>query len=170
MNTTAMQPRISAILNKELCKRLLVRYFTQKGFGENFNKKIYPPMLQDMVKMIPELAGKVEIEPYIEDIDPNTGIHTLGWNLFVLGSRRMYIGESNHMTFAEVRSAIGGPLEASSGTRYATPKRVVKFITSVLGNSTHGNLTRTGRNMRTPLALGTGEHSGYFKTMNRPVF
>lgn len=168
------QDRLRAALNKELIRRLLIRYFNQKGFGENFNKKVYPPQLQDISVQIPQLVGKIEVQPYVEDIDPNTGVVKLGWNLFALGAKRMCLGFSTHTNLSEVRTAIMGPLAAMDRGSYATPKRIIGFLTKVLGSSQKGDIASIPKTitlrpgMTTPLA--TGEMSGYFKTTHRPVF
>lgn len=173
MTNEYLQTRIRAALNQELIRRLLIRYFTQKGFDENFDRKIYPPQLQDLPLQIPQLMGKIEIQPYVEDIDPNTGVIRLGWNMFVLGTRRMCLGESTHTNLSEVRTAIMGPLSALNHRTHATPRRIIEFIVKVLGQSENGDIASLPKNMMTRpgmLPLGTGELSGYFRTSHRPVF
>lgn len=169
-----MMERIHAALNRELIQRLLVRYFTQKGFGEDFNQRVYPPMLQDLIAQVPQLMNKVEIVPYPMELDPMTGVVQLGWNMFVLGNNRMFLGESTHANLNEVRTSIAGPMGAGRRTAQdATPKRIVKFITKVLGSSKSGDISNIPKSvsMKAPLAIGaTGEHSGYFRHSQRPVF
>lgn len=163
---------IHSALNRELIKRLLVRYFKQKGFSENFNKPIYPPQIQDITLQVPQLAPKLEITPYVIDLEP-TGEAKLGWNLFVLGTQRMFLGESRHTNLSEIQASIAGPL---SSTRHsitdATPKRIINFITAILSKSKNGDISTTPQAtaMRMPLPMGTGEHSGYFRQSQRPVF
>jgi hypothetical protein len=174
MNRDLLTARIHTALNKELIKRLLVRYFSNKGFSENFNKKIYPPILQDILVHVPQLAGKIEVAPFVEEVDPNTGIVKLGWNLFVLGHKRIYIGESVHSNLIEVRMSIGGPLEGTSykiGT--ATPKRIINFICSVLSKNKDGDITSIPKNvlLRTPSAMmANNDPGGFFRTNRRPVW
>jgi hypothetical protein len=173
MNTDLLADRIHDALNKELIKRLLVRYFTSKGFDENFNKKIHPPMLQDMLIHVPQLVGKIDIAPYVEDIDPNTGVVRLGWNLFVLGNRRMYLGESTHASLIEVRMAVGGPLDGSSHHIHAaTPKRIIEFVINILSNSKSGDITNVPKSaiLRTPSMVMNNDAGGFFRTRNRPVW
>lgn len=168
-----LQERLRSALNQELIRRLLIRYFCSKGFTENFNKRIYPPQMQDMAIQVPQLMGKIEVQPYVEDIDPNTGVVKLGWNLFVLGNRRMMLGYSTHTNLSEIRTAIMGPLAAMNRGTHATPKRIVNFVTKVMGSSNAGDIASMPKNLTTRagmLPLGTGEMSGYFRTSHRPVF
>ena len=169
-----LQERIHAALSEELVRRLLIKYFKTKGFEESFDKKIYPPALQDFVAQVPQLFGKLEVVPSVEDIDPNTGVVRLNWNLFVLGNHRMWLGQSAHTSLAEVRTAVGGPLASTTRMTHATPKRIVEFIVKVLGKSKSGDISTTPRTIMsrdisaTPFA--TGDSSGYFRTSHRPVF
>ena len=164
--------RIHSALNKELIKRLLVQYFTQKGFIENFDTRLYPPMIQDLPIQIPQLASKVEVQPNVMNIDPQTGVVQLGWNLFVLGTERLTLGESSHTNLNEVQSAIAGPLNGTQKMSSTTPKRIINFIIEVLGNSKDGDISSIPANTtnRSPLGLGTGENSGYYRHSQRPVF
>lgn len=166
--------RIHAALNRELIKRSLVRYFKQKGFGENFNRNIYPPTVQDMAMMVPCLFNKIEVAPHVRDIDLQTGIVTLGWNIFVLGNKRIYLGESTHTSLNEVKASIAGPLnnQFRSSARSTTPKRIIEFITSVLSGSKSGDVSTRPQVIGTnaPIPLGMGDSSGFFRKSQRPVF
>jgi hypothetical protein len=169
MNSIHLQQRMHNAFNSELCRRLLIRYFTLKGYTESFNKKIYPPTIQDLSTLVPQLQGRVEIEPFVEDIDPNSGVYKLGWNLFVLGTKRLYLGVSSHTSLAEVRSSIGGPLDGASKVFYATPNRVINFITAVLSKSESGDISQKLATKRVQPLFITGDHSGYFRTQQRPI-
>lgn len=171
MNRSNLSDQIYAALNQELIRRLMIRYFKQKGFRENFNKRIYPPLLQDIVLQIPQLNGKIEIQPYVEDINPESGMVRLGWNMFILGQKRLFLGESMHTSLAEVRNAVFGPQPNTRFINYATPKRIINFVVKVLGNSKNGDISlRPDQVYTAALPLGTGEHSGYFRTQQRPIF
>lgn len=173
MNTQQLADRIHIALNEELLRRLLIRYFVNKGYENNFNHRIYPPLLQDLTMQIPQLSGKVEVVPFVEDIDPNTGQVKLGWNLFVLGTRRMFLGESTHTNFSEIRNMVGGVQDQHMAIEFATPKRVINFVVKVLGRSKYGDISQLSPqlNFRTvmPSAFGHTDQSGYFKTLHRPV-
>lgn len=122
-------------LNSEVVRRLLIKYFINKGFTESFDRLIYPAMLQDMPYVIPELYTKLEIEPYASNIDPMTDSAKIGWNLFVLGEQRMFLGETYHTglnRLAQMIKTQSVVSENSDATRQTTPRRVVHFVTNVL--------------------------------------
>lgn len=140
MNDTTLD-KISAALNKEIIKRMLIKYFIHKGF-DDFNSRIYPPSLQDLTEAIPELDGKIEIEPFSENIDPTTGHIKLGWNLFVLGHAKMSLGFSEHNDIKDLNMFKSGPGPinqlAVQSAYEVTPKRIISFICSILGDSRAG--------------------------------
>ena len=151
-------------------KRLLIRYFSNKGYRENFDKKIYPPTIQDLPVAIPQLIGKIEIQPNVENIDPNTGVVKIGWNLFVNGTQRMNLGESSHANLAEIQNAVFGPSKSARYANYATPRRIVNYIVNVLSKSKSGDISSIPDQVKmSVLPLGTGDHSGYYRTQHRPV-
>ena len=121
--------KIRQSLSREFVMRSLVRYFKERNF-ENFDAHIYPPTLQDIPKHIPALADKVEIEPYVESVDQKLGSVHLGWNLFVLGTYRMYLGSTIHRSLTELHQT-SAPAGTINELR-ATPRNVTKFIISVL--------------------------------------
>jgi hypothetical protein len=170
----SLQDRVRTALNQELIRRLLNKYFVNKGFSESLDKRIYPPILQDIVAQIPQLYGKVEIVPSVEDIDPNTGVVKLNWNLFILGNSRMFLGSSSHTNLAEVRTAMISPLSSGSRQTYATPRRIIEFVSKVLGKSKSGDISVMPRSVMTrditASPFSTGDQSGYFRTQHRPVF
>jgi hypothetical protein len=170
MNRTTLSDQVYTALNQELIRRLLIRYFSQKGFRENFNKRVYPPLIQDITVLVPQMSGRVEVVPYVEDINPENGIVRLHWNLFVEGNKRLFLGESVHTSLADVRNAVFGPPPNTRFVNYATPKRIVNFIVRILGDSKNGDIAMRPDHVYTSaLPLGTGEHSGYFRTQQRPV-
>jgi len=163
MSTVRLAERVYVALNQELLRRQLIRYFVQKGFKESFNRKLYPPQLQDMTMHVPILDGKVEVTPFVEDIDPNSGVVTLGWNLFVLGNKRMYLGESTHTSLVEITNfGIGqAPPEAD----HTTPRRVMNFVIKILSEDKRGVLRRqkNQRGNRAPMpGFGMGDVTGHF--------
>lgn len=165
-----LMSKLQVALNKELLKRMLTQYFTQKGYNENFDRKIYPPTIQDMGQFIPQLTNKLEVIPHIVDIEPQTGIVKLGWNLFILGNKRMYLGESTHTNLSEIR--VGQMTNGQTiKTNYPTPKRIIEFILKTLENSKNGDVSDIPLTIgRQPLALGTGEQSGYYRYSQRQIF
>lgn len=132
---------IRRTLNIELVRRLLIRYFYDKGFNESFDMRVYPPALMDIVDRVPELDNKVEICPFAVEMDPMSGFARLGWNLFALGNQRFFLGYSEHASLAELAHSKGqGPtlVENRVSMSEATPRQVIAFVTRTLGNSEQG--------------------------------
>ena len=170
MHTDALTTKVHCALNKELMRRMLIKYFFDKGFKEDMGGRVYPPTIQDLIISIPQLVGKIEVQPHVEDINPMTGVVTLGWNLFVLGNKRMYLGESSHVNLREIQSVIYGPMQ-SEGVRsieYRSPKRIVSFIVDVLAASRSGDLSQVDSNIRTTVVPGNmgivNAHGGWFRS------
>lgn len=136
--------RIKHLSNTEVVRRLLIRYFIDKGFNESFDRHVYPGVLTDLTSVIPTLASKLEIIPHAESIDNSIGKARLGWNLFVLGTHRMYLGETFHNDLHALARGIRSgvvPIPEdtySTARRQTTPKRIITFITRVLGEHDDG--------------------------------
>jgi hypothetical protein len=172
-----MELKIKKILNEELIKRLLIQYFLSKGIQrESFDKKLYPPMLQDIVMQMPHFVGKLEIQPFVEDINPHNGQVKLGWNMFVLGTRRMYLGRSTHKNLAELKDSISGPINKFEHEDVVSPAQIVEFVTHGLKNSEQGFIERdpevddSAMNSMTPVGSAQfyGSSQGFEK--NKPSF
>jgi hypothetical protein len=137
---------INQTLNETYIRRLLVRYFSERGFEESFDRRIFPPQMQDIPESIPEIGHQLEIVPFVEDIDPHSGYGRVGWNLFVMGNQRLYLGETEHANMNELArqmdDAQNGVIdvleEGVSTSRAATPRRIVSFITRILSGSSNG--------------------------------
>ncbi|MHA1290889.1 MAG: hypothetical protein ACTSPB_26180 [Candidatus Thorarchaeota archaeon] len=129
--------RIKQRSNVEVVRRLLIKYFIDKGFTESFDRQLYPSIIQDLPATIPALASKLEIVPHVEDLDVSQGKAVLGWDLFVLGFSRMYLGETYHNNLQDLaRQVASGSVlipegAMSSATRQTTPRRIIHFITRV---------------------------------------
>jgi hypothetical protein len=136
--------RFKHVLNTEAVRRLLIKYFVDKGFNESFDRQMYPAVMQDLPMVIPVLSNKLEIVPHAQDIDTGMGRAVLGWNLFVLGNQRMYLGETHHNSLhdlaRQIRTGVVRVPESgySTARRQTTPRRVVTFITRVLGEHEGG--------------------------------
>lgn len=169
MSPTVLTSKLQASLNKELLRRQLIRYFSERGFAEDFNKILHPPMLQDITMQIPMLNGKLEIAPYVEDIDPNSGVVTLGWNLFLLGNRRMFLGESTHSSLSEVAQFRGISMNSEKGT--TTPKKVMNFVLTILEMDKRGLTQQPNiQGTKSPIpGTGMGDVTGYFFTKHKSV-
>ena len=128
---------IKHISNTEVVRRLLIKYFSDKGFNESFDRHLYPSLIQDLPLVIPALSNKVEIKSHAEDIDPSLGKAVIGWNIFVLGNHRMYLGDTYHNDLSglarQIKSGFILPENTYTARRQSTPKQVITFITRVLG-------------------------------------
>lgn len=134
------QQKYKHAVNNEVIRRLLVRYFMDKGFKDSFDKLVYPSLIQDMPYIIPILSNKVEITPHVVELDPVIGKAILGWNLFVLGYYRMYLGETYHNDLMGLARQIrtGFIIPNGQATRQSSPKRIIAFILRVLGSHSDG--------------------------------
>lgn len=166
----ALVERLRYALNSEFVRRNLIKYFVEKGFKETFNKTVYPPMLQDITVKIPELASKVEIQPFVKETHPATGQTTIGWNLFVFGQNRMELGDSTHANQADLARSSYGPTPASISTNMKTPKEIIDHIVMVLKNDRMGlvksapqsPLPEPPRNVNRP-KMGPSQSAAYYE-------
>lgn len=137
--------RIKHVANVETVRRKLIRYFINKGFVDSFERHVYPPLLQDL-PLDPEvcLFNKVEVVPYAAEIDTSLGRAILGWNLFVLGSHRLFLGETFHNNLNDLARQIkSGVITKSAngraGARLQTSVyKIIMFITRVLSEHDAG--------------------------------
>jgi hypothetical protein len=154
--------KIKHLSNTEAVRRLLIRYFIDKGYDRSFNRPLYPAAIQDLSMAIPVLASKIEIVPQVLELDMGLNRAVLGWNLFCLGNRRMYLGDTFHENLQDLARMIrqGNINPAASGPvarRQTTPKKVVLFLTKVLSDCESGYVylvppTRDVRNVGEPFA------------------
>lgn len=128
--------------NIEVVRKLLVQFFMNEGF-ESFDRLVFPPILAKLPIMVEQLSNKVEVVPYTMSLDPITGKAILGWNLFVLGTHMMFIGKTYHNDLQELAAQIrNGDMPFNndniSASNQTTPKRIIIFITKVLGSHEDG--------------------------------
>ena len=134
----SLQEVLRRLLNEELIRRLVTKYFVTKGIAkENFEAHIYPPIMQDIVQMVPQLSDLIEVEASVKDFHPS-GRVKLSWNLFALGNQRMALGESSHSNLSELKQVQLGFENKKSAIRSASPKSIIEFIAKVLGTSEGG--------------------------------
>jgi hypothetical protein len=144
--------RIRHSTNTDVIRKLLIKYFIDKGYENTFETQVYPQILQDLTSVIPVLTSKIEIVPHCVEIDTALGRAVLGWNLFVLGDHRMYLGETYHNNLHDLARQIKqGMMNNTSetqgqSTRTTTPRKIVTFICRVLDNNKSGyiDLSPTG--------------------------
>lgn len=150
--------KIKHIANTDVVRRLMIKYFHDKGFSESFDRQMYPAIIQDLTQVIPVLASKLEVVPHADEIDTSQGRAVLGWNLFVLGNQRMYLGETYHNSLhdlaRQIRTGVVRIPESGFHTarRQTTPRRVISFVTRVLGTHDGGyvDLSPSTRPIRAP--------------------
>ena len=165
--------KIRHALNTDVVRRMLIRYFVDKGFTETFDRVMYPGLVQDLVIACPILTSKVEVIPHCIEIDTVGQRAVLGWNMFVLGTQRMYLGETHHRDLADLARQIqsgmiaptqGGMMMPIEGIphgvarRQVTPRHVIIFLTRVLGRHESGyvDLTPPKQSSMTSMAYGFG--------------
>lgn len=138
--------RIKHVANTDVIRRLLIKYFHDRGFSESFDRQMYPAIVQDLPLTIPVLSNKIEVVPHAKEIDTSLGRAVLGWNMFILGNHRMYLGETYHNSLRDLSRQIKmGAIKIPDGMgtfatarRQTTPRRVIHYITHVLGEHESG--------------------------------
>lgn len=128
MNTAS----IKKILTKELLRNKLEAYFQEKEMG--YEEKMYPPMLQDIMLRIPAITKYIDVSPFVEDVDPVNGTVSMGWNLYVLGTKRMYLGSSTHKSVQEFQNPAMWGKENQFAKKIVTPEKIIKFISEELSS------------------------------------
>lgn len=124
--------QIVEVLQKEYLRRILTQYFMEKGF-DNFMVKPYPPVFLDLLDRLPMLDGLIEVESYLNDINVKTNDLNIGWNIFVLGSKRIFIGYTNHASMSEIQSNLNAVDIIHDGPH--TIKDIIEAIVEFLGSS-----------------------------------
>ena len=157
--------KIRTLLNADVARKMLIKYFIAKGYQDSFDRLIYPPSLQDLPLCIPQLESKVEVVPHACDINPMLGTAMIGWNLFVLGNHRMFLGESVHNDLPELaRQLTTGsvvPSTSSQARRQTTPRRIVNFVARVLERHAGGYVNLNQLPMNALPHGGPGQNSPF---------
>ena len=173
---SSLQEVLRQLLNEELIRRLLTKYFVDKGIAkENFEANIYPPVMQDVTQLVPQLSDLVEVEASVKDFHPS-GRVKLVWNLFALGNQRLLLGESSHSNLSELKQVQVGFDNKKSAIRAASPKSIIEFVAKVLGTSKAGAIDPKQQKSATPGAPqnGPGGSSSFYAgsqgfERNKPV-
>lgn len=135
-----LELKLKKAQNRALIQGALVKYFKDKGVRAD--QKVYPPSMQDLIARTPELATKVEIVPYVTDVNAITGEVTIGWNLFVLGTVRMFLGTSVHQSATDLERAVyGAPNPSSQFESDQTPADIIRFVVRELSKKTAGRVS-----------------------------
>lgn len=141
--------------NKAVIRKILTGYMGHKGFV--MEEMAYPPSLQDLVA-IPELADKVEVYPYLESIDLNTGMVKVGWYLFALGNKRLDLGVSTHQSVKDLEQSVHGNFTNLPFRSYVRHQDVFDFVVERLGDDRAGQIEFIGQKNNGPL-MGTNANS-----------
>lgn len=164
--------RIRHYANTDVIRRLMIRYFLQKGYGNSFDRQVYPPALQDITGVIPELGAKLEVIPHALDVNPILGTAKVGWNMFVLGNQRIFLGESYHDNLTELaRQLAAGAIQpvgdVSKARKQTTPRRIISFVTRVLERHDGGYVNLSNKATSLP-AAGPGQRSDFKPQLGGP--
>lgn len=172
--------KLKRALQEELVKRLLVKYFKDKGLSESL---VYPPAIYDLPYRVPELLSSVEVVPFVESMDQVTNVVTIGWNLFVLGTNRVHLGSSTHTNLMEFKRSLlsSGDGRGMPSSKKKTAKQLIEFIMNIVGRNKNAILELPpGAKLptfsqvvsqfgsRTP-RLGATMSGGFYEK-NRPVY
>lgn len=123
---------LTKTMQKELLRRKLIAYFKSKGY-DNFLVKPYPPSLCDMPEMVDILNSLLEVKNYLEDIEIQSGVIKVGWNIFLLGNNRAFLGHTSHNSVADVENSCSHVAQYPDGK--LTIKQIIEWIVNVVGDS-----------------------------------
>lgn len=127
--------RISQTVGKEIIVQKLTEYLKAKGY-DPLTIFVYPPHLKDLAVAVPVLSDKIELIPSPDSIDPTTGVAKLRWDLFVLGTNRMCLGQTTHSSLTELAGTIHPHINRSELNHSA--QEMIDFIINVLSNAKGG--------------------------------
>lgn len=135
MNSKLLK-EIQQAVAKEVAKKALQVYFEGKGF-KTPDSLVIPSQISDISLGVPEFGNRLEVVGYNEQYDPFTGVAKVGWNLYVNGSNRMYLGETVHNSVSDL---IGSniPQHADLARPEHTVGEICSFIMKVFRASEDG--------------------------------
>ena len=127
--------KVENALKVEILKQHILKYFFEKGI-KNVNEKVDPIIMQDIYEYEP-LSDKVEVIPHITDISSDNDTATVEWNLFVLGTKRMNLGQTDHKGIMGLAKIVDEETQVSSDTKIGerelkTVKEIIEFIVKIL--------------------------------------
>jgi hypothetical protein len=153
--------RLRRTLNANQARRRILASFHEQG--DPLEENVDAFKIAVALAAIPHLIDKVEICPAIEDYDPRTGRCVLRWNLFILGTQRMYLGETIHDRIQDVVSAVRlgnvPPYKEGIVASHVTPIKVADFTARVLGGHERGYIDWDARDLPTYPMLPLGMSS-----------
>jgi hypothetical protein len=135
------QDTLRRAANCHKVQKFLVHYFVHKVGKHNMDKVVDPSILLDLTIQIPPLHTKVEIVPNAKDMKLQDDFLTLEWNMFVLGTKRMFLGRTAHQDIMNTLHSVrqGQAVNRVHGIEYGVkPKQIIAFIVRVLGKHEEG--------------------------------
>jgi len=166
MLSDTLADRIVDKLDSEVVRRLLLRYFFNHGV-EDMRQRVHPGIMAEIEEEVPELLGKIEIVPYAVEIDPRTSYGKFGWNLFVLGNQRMFLGFSEHPEVGTVDIKSLESLQYGGSSRNeTTPRKIIAFITRILSKTESGRIRKVPH-IQKMMTTAANTGSSQFFTPNR---
>lgn len=163
---TDLQKRIERAVGKDIIKKALDTYFESRGYKPQ-TILVYPPHIKDIIAAVPPIANKVELISSPDSIDPTTGIAKLRWDLFVLGTNRMCLGQTTHTSLSEL-TGTGSPNVNLSKLEH-TAQEVINFIMEILEHSQDGLDLMPQANGAQPFIpnnrarIGPSQSGGYYE-------
>ena len=160
-----LQKRLEHRLGKEITTKALKEYMAQHGYG-NGNLLVFPPSIND-IGLQPDTFKKVELVPFPKDTDPTSNGVVVGWNLFVLGTNRLYLGSTIHGSMAELKGGVGNEVGANLEK---TAAEIVDFIVNILDDNEDGfkrfpmdgSMSQPGVPLNKP-RIGPSASGGYYE-------
>jgi hypothetical protein len=151
---------------REAARRALKVYFEGKGF-ENPDALVMPSQIADISNGVPEFGDRLEVCAYNERYDPFTSVLKAGWNLYVNGSNRMFLGHTVHNRVPDLVSGTI-PEHADLAEPEHTVKEICSFIMKVLTRSEDGfDRLPPNTRMSMPNPMGMRSMTGSDGSMTR---
>ena len=136
------------------------------------DRVVDPSALLDLTLQIPPLHTKMEIVPNAKDLRLQDDQITLEWNLFVLGTKRMYLGRTAHQDIMNTLHTLksGQPVHRIHGIEYGVkPKQIIAFVTRVLGSHEDGYVPWIAPERSIDQVLNFGMlNAGYYHNAGMP--
>jgi len=121
---------IKKIIQMEIIRKNLKDYF--KSLGLDDDDILYPPLIRNMPMQVPMIGSKLEVVPFVKEIDPATKFVKLGWNLFVYGTDRKFLGYSVHESFANLDTIVNNDFIFNDLDTNVSVGDVIEFIVGTI--------------------------------------
>ena len=121
---------IRHLLNLVIIKKQLYDYFKNKF--NDWMAVVYPVAIQDICEAIPELSDKIEVVPFVADLNPMTGVVKIGWNLFAFGTNRKFLGHTFHESMTELNVGSMDDHSLRNSVCTVTCQELIDFIVDML--------------------------------------